>query len=70
MADDLAAVVGQFFACLRGRLNDRLRDLTLCRQRLRHMQDTLSAVDDGDEPVDGGRPTRCGPRWAGRRRRN
>ena len=52
MADDLAAVVGQFFACLRGRLNDRLRDLTLCRQRLRHMQETLSSADEGDEPAE------------------
>jgi len=53
MADDIAAVTAQFFACLRGRLNDRLRDLSFCRQRLRHMHDMLAAAENGDEPVDG-----------------
>ena len=52
MADDIAAVVGQFFAGLCSRLSDRLRDLTLCRQRLRHMQDTLVALENGDYPCD------------------
>ena len=39
----------QFFGFLRGRLADRLRDLTFCRQRLRHMQEALaqSAGDTG-----------------------
>jgi serine/threonine protein kinase len=49
MADDVSAVVGQFFACLRGRLDDRLRDLTLCRQRLRHIQETLANAENGEE---------------------
>jgi hypothetical protein len=49
LSDDLAAVVSQFFAALGGRLDDRLRDLTLCRQRLRHMQDTLLAVENGED---------------------
>ncbi len=53
MADDLAAVVAQFFAALCGRLSDRLRDLTLCRQRLRHMQDTLTAVENGEDVSEG-----------------
>ncbi len=53
MADDVSAVVGQFFANLRGRLADRLRDLTFCRQRLRHMQATLANADNGEEPVEG-----------------
>ena len=53
MADDIAAVTAQFFACLRGRLNDRLRDLAFCRQRLRHMHDMLTAAENGEEPCDG-----------------
>jgi hypothetical protein len=53
MADDLSAVIGQFFASLRGRLGDRLRDLTLCRQRLRHMQETLTAAESGEEQDEG-----------------
>jgi eukaryotic-like serine/threonine-protein kinase len=53
MADDLSAVVGQFFATLRCRLDDRLRDLTFCRQRLRHMQQTLNAAENGEEPDEG-----------------
>jgi hypothetical protein len=46
LADDLLAAVAQFFVFLRGRLADHLRDLTLCRQRLRHIQETLT----GREP--------------------
>ncbi len=53
LADDLAAVVSQFYAALCGRLSDRLRDLTLCRQRLRHMQDTLVAVENGADVNEG-----------------
>ena len=52
MADDLSAVVGQFFANLRCRLDDRLRDLTFCRQRLRHIQQTLAAAENGEEPAE------------------
>jgi len=33
--------VQQFYAVLRGRLGDRLRDVTLCRQRLRHLLEEL-----------------------------
>jgi serine/threonine protein kinase len=47
LAEDLAAAVWQFFVVLRGRLTDRLRDLTLCRQRLRHALEAL----DIDEHV-------------------
>ncbi len=49
LADDLAAVVGQFFTALCGRLGDRLRDLTLCRQRLRYIQDALLSVENGED---------------------
>ena len=53
MADDVSAVVGQFFASLRGRLGDRLRDLAFCRQRLRHMQETLNNAENGEELIEG-----------------
>lgn len=43
LAEDLTATVGQVYAQLRGRLADRLRDLTFCRQRLRHVQELLQA---------------------------
>jgi hypothetical protein len=42
----------QFFAFLRGKLNDRLRDMGLIRQRLRYLQDNLETPpDEADEPV-------------------
>ena len=34
-------------------LADRLRDLTFCRQRLRHMQETLTNAENGEEPAEG-----------------
>ncbi len=43
LADDLAAALTQFYTQLRGRLGDRVRDLTFCRQRLRHMQEALES---------------------------
>jgi hypothetical protein len=42
LAEDTLAAVQQFYGFLQGRLADRLRDLAFCRQRLRHMQETLS----------------------------
>jgi serine/threonine protein kinase len=47
LAEDVGAVVGQFFLLLRGRIGDRLRDLTFVRQRLRHMQEALGEGGDG-----------------------
>jgi hypothetical protein len=52
LAEDLGAAVQQFLATLDGRLHERLRDLSFCRQRLRHLQISLEAsaaaeVDDG-----------------------
>jgi hypothetical protein len=63
LAEDFAAVVGQFFTGLRGRLSDRLRDLTICRQRLRHMQDALVNLENGDadDGVDDERAAGMGP---------
>jgi len=49
LSEDTLSAVQQFYGFLQGRLADRLRDLTLCRQRLRHMQEALaqSAGDAG-----------------------
>jgi serine/threonine protein kinase len=41
LEEDLGISVKLVFSCLRSRLGDRLRDLAFCRQRLRHMQETL-----------------------------
>ncbi len=46
LAEDMAGVILQFFAALRGRLADRMRDLGFCRQRLRHLQEALSEESD------------------------
>jgi hypothetical protein len=54
LADDLAATVLHFFAHLRGRLGDRLRDLTVCRQSLRRLQEVLEAPTEvADDQLDG-----------------
>jgi hypothetical protein len=41
LAEDLGGAVRYFFQLLHGRLSERLRDLTFCRQRLRHLQEAL-----------------------------
>ncbi len=46
LAEDTLAAVQMFYGLLQGRLADRLRDLTFCRQRLRHMQEALG--DNGE----------------------
>jgi serine/threonine protein kinase len=54
LVEDTLVAVQQFFGFLRGKLQDRLRDLTFCRQRLRHMQETLERLahlDDGEDPT-------------------
>ncbi len=42
LAEDTLSAVQQFYGFLQGRLADRLRDLSFCRQRLRHLQETLA----------------------------
>ncbi len=42
LAEDTLAGVLQFYSFLQGRLADRLRDLTFCRQRLRHMHEAMA----------------------------
>ena len=49
LAEDTAAAVLRFFAGLRGRLADRMRDLGFCRQRLRNMQTSLEQDSDGGD---------------------
>jgi serine/threonine protein kinase len=55
LAEDLCAAVQQFLAALDGRLHERLRDLSFCRQRLRHLQISLetSAGAEIDDPPGG-----------------
>ncbi len=43
LTEDLSAALGQFFNLVIARLSDRLRDLTYCRQRLRHMEEALDS---------------------------
>ncbi len=57
LAEDLGAAVGQVLVALRGKLDERLRDLTFCRQRLRHLQESLDPsvanADDAEPPPQG-----------------
>ncbi len=41
LTDDMAAALTLVYNQLRGRLGEHVRDLTFCRQRLRHMQEAL-----------------------------
>jgi serine/threonine protein kinase len=45
LAEDTAAAVLLFLAGVCGKLADRMRDLTFCRQRLRHIQEALDLQD-------------------------
>jgi eukaryotic-like serine/threonine-protein kinase len=56
LEEDISAATRMFFGFLHGKLGDRLRDLTFCRQRLRSVQDALeiplSSMDDmADTPL-------------------
>src|SRR5262249_7395940 len=62
LAEDVSAAVGQFFVVLRGRLNDQLRDLTFCRQRLRHVVETMSEPANSlDDPIEHHQGTEVSP---------
>ena len=64
LAEDTACAVQQFYNALVARLRDRLRDLSLLRQRLRHVHEVLAdpselaAEEDGpaDDRVSDGNP--------------
>jgi hypothetical protein len=60
LAEDTACAVEQFYNALVARLRDRLRDLTLLRQRLRHAYEVLTdptefqgALDEEDQTEEG-----------------
>jgi hypothetical protein len=46
LAEEAIAACQTFYACLKGKLDDRLRELTFCRQRLRHLHDSLDAPQE------------------------
>ena len=53
----LVAAAGHVYTLLSGRLGERLRELTFCRQRLRHLQELLEGLDilasEAEEPAGG-----------------
>jgi eukaryotic-like serine/threonine-protein kinase len=52
LAEDLTGTVSQVYGLLRGRLSERLRELTFCRQRLGHMQDVLEHPPEYVDEID------------------
>lgn len=60
LAEEVMGSCEQFFAKLRGRLTEHIRDLTFCRQRLRHLQESMELhaeeSDDATGPVRGQDP--------------
>jgi serine/threonine protein kinase len=53
LAEDISAAILQFFAALRGKLADQMRDLGFCRHRLRHVQETLAlSADDAAGDIE------------------
>ena len=69
LAEELSGAARQCFNQLVGKIGDRLRDLGFCRQRLRHLQESLDhpARDDEDLQRHTSRSTASAP-WAARRR--
>jgi hypothetical protein len=51
LEEDIATATRLFFGFLHGRLGDRLRDLTFCRQRLRSLQEALEVPLDSMDDV-------------------
>ncbi len=49
LVEDLGAAVQQFLAALEGKLQERMRELSFCRQRLRHLQTALETGASSDE---------------------
>ena len=53
LADDLVGAVHQCYLQIAAKLGERLRDLSFCRQRLRHLVQAFEAGElDGEEPAD------------------
>jgi eukaryotic-like serine/threonine-protein kinase len=51
LAEEVIAAALQFFAALQGRFDDRIRDLTFCRQRLRSLQDHLATPPEATADI-------------------
>jgi hypothetical protein len=49
LSEDLTGAVRHFFQLLHGKLTERLRELTFCRHRLRHLQEALEVAVPQDE---------------------
>src|SRR5581483_6216579 len=49
LARDMVYAGVQFYATLAGRIKDRARDISFCRQRIRHMQEALANPTVSDE---------------------
>jgi hypothetical protein len=57
LAEEMTAAVRHFFMALRGRLEERRRDLGFCRQRLRHLMEALEGLTGvEDDPLALTRP--------------
>jgi serine/threonine protein kinase len=50
LAEEMLAAGQRYFVCLRGRLAERVRELSFCRQRLCYLQDKLESSPD--EAID------------------
>jgi hypothetical protein len=49
LAEETTGAIRQFFIALRGRIEERRRDLGFCRQRLRHLMEALEGQTGADE---------------------
>ncbi|MCI0464650.1 MAG: tubulin-like doman-containing protein, partial [Gemmataceae bacterium] len=54
--EEMTVACRSCYAALHGRLGERLRDLAFCRQRLRHLQESLEHGADPDEELTATRP--------------
>ncbi|MFN4260129.1 MAG: tubulin-like doman-containing protein [Gemmataceae bacterium] len=70
LAEDITGAGLQFYAALQGKLEERLRDLTFCRQRLRNLQEGFEAPSDEafnllsqGTPLDGNRSLSDSGSW-------
>ncbi|MCS6852812.1 MAG: protein kinase [Gemmataceae bacterium] len=54
LTEEVLLAGSQFFATLKAKLEERCRDLTFCRQRLRHLQESLEAPAEEAEWVAAG----------------
>ncbi len=55
LAEEVAGAGIQFFLLLHGKLEERLREINFCRQRLRHLQEALEAPPEDAETLATGR---------------